>query len=399
MSLAACAARLGADTTFLGKLGRDAFGEEFLRLLEREGVNRHAVLFSDERPTAVGFVVCSARGTNLIVILCESLSSALLDESVHGVKGLTPNFLDFARHAYSFRNLYSADFPTIKGQIATLASFAFDHRGLRAVDAEEPGVGVFQVHGIGEQVEQRGPCIGADRVERRGGRGFHGVLGRSRRRGAAQCGSLPLELATRAQQLDVRPHGRRELIEQFEFVGAPDARREVEGGERADDVAVGGDERTRGAGGDAQLGHGGVLAQALVGARVAHGERVAEAHERAAEGMGQRRLAPAGEGLGESDGAADDLAVGVEQADQGGGGVQHPLGDPGEAVEGRVGGRVEQPEAAQRLEASGIAHHPVLGIHGRVVSVFKERTTKVRSWRGLHSPGSENQGRGEGPGL
>ena len=108
---------------------------------------------------------------------------------------------------------------------------------------------------------------------------------RPQRRGTAQRGGLPLELATRAQQLDVRPHGRRELIEQFDFVGAPAARREVEHGERTDDVAVGGDERTGGAGGDAQLGHGGVVAQALVGARVAHGERVAEADERAAEGM------------------------------------------------------------------------------------------------------------------
>lgn len=69
-------------------------------------------------------------GTNLIVVIAESLSSALLDERVHGVKDLTPNFADFAKHAYTFRNLYSADFPTIKGQIATLASFAFDHRGL-----------------------------------------------------------------------------------------------------------------------------------------------------------------------------------------------------------------------------------------------------------------------------
>lgn len=72
----------------------------------------------------------AAAGTNLIVILGESLSSALLDDRVHGVEGLTPNFADFARHAYAFRNLYSSDFPTIKGQIATLASFAFDHRGL-----------------------------------------------------------------------------------------------------------------------------------------------------------------------------------------------------------------------------------------------------------------------------
>ena len=67
-NMAACATRLGAATAFLGKIGRDSFGEDFLRLLDREGVNRHAVLFSDTLPTAVGFIVFSARGTNLIVI-------------------------------------------------------------------------------------------------------------------------------------------------------------------------------------------------------------------------------------------------------------------------------------------------------------------------------------------
>jgi ribokinase len=67
-NMAACAARLGAETTFLGKIGRDAFGDDFLRLLQREGVDRRAVLVSDAQPTAVGFIVFSTRGTNLIVI-------------------------------------------------------------------------------------------------------------------------------------------------------------------------------------------------------------------------------------------------------------------------------------------------------------------------------------------
>jgi ribokinase len=67
-NMAACAARLGAQTRFLGKIGRDAFGDGFLRLLEHEGVKRDAVLFSAKLPTAVGFIVFSAKGTNLIVI-------------------------------------------------------------------------------------------------------------------------------------------------------------------------------------------------------------------------------------------------------------------------------------------------------------------------------------------
>jgi sugar/nucleoside kinase (ribokinase family) len=42
--MAACAARLGAETTFLGKVGRDAFGEEFLRLLAALSVTKIGVV-------------------------------------------------------------------------------------------------------------------------------------------------------------------------------------------------------------------------------------------------------------------------------------------------------------------------------------------------------------------
>ncbi|MDZ7724238.1 MAG: ribokinase [candidate division KSB1 bacterium] len=67
-NMAACAARLDADTTFMGKIGRDNFGRQFLDLLQSEHVSSEGVLYSDTLPTAVGFIVFSASGTNLIVI-------------------------------------------------------------------------------------------------------------------------------------------------------------------------------------------------------------------------------------------------------------------------------------------------------------------------------------------
>ena len=134
-------------------------------------------------------------------------------------------------------------------------------------------------------------------------------------------------------------------------------------GECADDVAVGGDERAGGVGGDAELGDGGVVAQPFIGAHVADREWRAGRHEVAADRVGERRLAAAGDRLGESDGADDDLTIGVDEADQGDGGAQHPLGDEGEAVEGGVRGCVDQPQAAQRLQAGGIANRPFLNVH------------------------------------
>ncbi len=67
-NMAACASRLGADATFMGKIGRDSFGNGFLKLLEDEGVDNRGVLFSDHLPTAVGFIIFSSGGSNLIVI-------------------------------------------------------------------------------------------------------------------------------------------------------------------------------------------------------------------------------------------------------------------------------------------------------------------------------------------
>jgi len=67
-NMACCAARLQADSTFMGKVGKDSFGEGFVALLQQEGVNKHGVLFSENLSTGVGFIVSSSKGTNLIVI-------------------------------------------------------------------------------------------------------------------------------------------------------------------------------------------------------------------------------------------------------------------------------------------------------------------------------------------
>jgi ribokinase len=65
---AVCAARLGAETYFVGKVGRDAFAAEFVAMLERESVHREKVLYSEELPTGVGIILFNSIGTNLIAI-------------------------------------------------------------------------------------------------------------------------------------------------------------------------------------------------------------------------------------------------------------------------------------------------------------------------------------------
>lgn len=67
-NMACCAARLGARTRFLGKVGRDGFGAAFVELLRREQVSTEGVLYSASLPTATGFIVCCRDGSNIIVI-------------------------------------------------------------------------------------------------------------------------------------------------------------------------------------------------------------------------------------------------------------------------------------------------------------------------------------------
>lgn len=62
------AARLGAEAAFIGKIGRDAFGAQFLSLLYTERVSRRGVMYSETQPTAAGFIISDARGSNAIVI-------------------------------------------------------------------------------------------------------------------------------------------------------------------------------------------------------------------------------------------------------------------------------------------------------------------------------------------
>jgi ribokinase len=52
----------------MGKIGRDSFAESFIELLKTENVSDRGVLYSDKLPTAVGFIVSSSSGSNIIII-------------------------------------------------------------------------------------------------------------------------------------------------------------------------------------------------------------------------------------------------------------------------------------------------------------------------------------------
>ena len=61
-NVAVAAARLGADTGFIGKVGNDAFGRSLAETLSKEGVNTDGLLVSDDVPTTLAIVSVDATG-------------------------------------------------------------------------------------------------------------------------------------------------------------------------------------------------------------------------------------------------------------------------------------------------------------------------------------------------
>jgi len=81
-NMAVQAARLGAAVVFVGVVGVDSFGDAFVELMQREGVDTRHVRRTEERSTGAGFIICSDDGHNVITVdmgANELLSEADVD--------------------------------------------------------------------------------------------------------------------------------------------------------------------------------------------------------------------------------------------------------------------------------------------------------------------------------
>lgn len=63
---AVAAARLGAEVTFVCKLGRDDYGRACFEAFQKEGMNLKYVFWDEETPSGVAFIFVSEQGDNLI---------------------------------------------------------------------------------------------------------------------------------------------------------------------------------------------------------------------------------------------------------------------------------------------------------------------------------------------
>jgi ribokinase len=83
---AVAAARLGADVAFIGRIGRDGFGERALEALRGEGIDVSGVV-RDDAPSGVALIVVDEHGENAITV-APGANAALTPEDVDAAHGL-----------------------------------------------------------------------------------------------------------------------------------------------------------------------------------------------------------------------------------------------------------------------------------------------------------------------
>ncbi len=65
---AVAAARLGAEVTFVARLGRDLFGEQALAGYQAEGINTAYMVRDDDEPSGVALIVVDRQAENIITV-------------------------------------------------------------------------------------------------------------------------------------------------------------------------------------------------------------------------------------------------------------------------------------------------------------------------------------------
>lgn len=76
---AVAAARLGAPTKFIGRLGNDAFGREVMPIIQKEGIDMSGILVDDKHGTGLAVISVDDKADNSIVIV--SGANMALDDS------------------------------------------------------------------------------------------------------------------------------------------------------------------------------------------------------------------------------------------------------------------------------------------------------------------------------
>lgn len=114
-------ARLGANTAFVGRVGKDTFGESFIKLCELENINAEFVLQSTDMPTGAGFIICDEQGFNVITIDIAATNQFCRDDIDTSLSVITNNSIVLLQLEIPLDTaLYAAEKAKQKGAVVIL---------------------------------------------------------------------------------------------------------------------------------------------------------------------------------------------------------------------------------------------------------------------------------------
>lgn len=79
---AVAAARLGADVTFVSRLGQDSFGEMALKACEAEQINTDFISFDEEKASGVALIMVDQDGENVIAVAGGANNTLMPDDVI-----------------------------------------------------------------------------------------------------------------------------------------------------------------------------------------------------------------------------------------------------------------------------------------------------------------------------
>lgn len=123
---AVTAARLGAETTLIGRVGNDAFGPLLLENLRREGVETRYIGTDDEAATGAAFIALSPEGENSIISVPGANMRCL------------PRHVDAVRHVIRSADICLAQFAVPLESVEMLISIAAEEDIPVLVDPTPP---------------------------------------------------------------------------------------------------------------------------------------------------------------------------------------------------------------------------------------------------------------------
>ena len=81
---AVAAARLGAQVTFVARLGRDSFGQDAFDAYEKEGINTGNIVWDEETPSGVALIMIDTQGEDIICVAPGANGNLSTDDILQG---------------------------------------------------------------------------------------------------------------------------------------------------------------------------------------------------------------------------------------------------------------------------------------------------------------------------